>query len=242
MGLIKPPWISQEWFRKCPFNYCDHFGEKKLLATVCIICKEDVERIEKYQKEGKDPYDSKNVLDDVGKDLAEALALVSIQAEEMGIDLDNLPEEEEIYDCCKERIYKIAVKYGDKVELVMKNLEVVPIDTDLKLLEKVMDVLSHSRHYVIAKIGRALHSREEERYDLYMVDLADSKTSALFVYVAIQRNCRVLLALVKHKPLIDLREEHLKFAKLSLKISELIRKEFFPYEDLNFKEFGYKDF
>ena len=67
MGVIKPPWISQEWFRKCPFNYCDHFGDKKLLATVCKICKEDIERVEKYKKEGRDPFDIKNALDDVAE-------------------------------------------------------------------------------------------------------------------------------------------------------------------------------
>lgn len=243
MGVIKPPWISDSWFRKCPFNYCDHFGDKELLATVCKVCKEELDRLAKYKKEGKDPYDMKNVLNDVAEDLATTMYLVQKDAERMGIDLNNIPEvEEDPYDYQEEPIYKIAVKYGDRVEQVMRNLEVIPVDVDLRLLEKVIDVLSHSRHYVIAKIGRALMSKERERLDRFMGDLADSKTSALFAYVAIQRNCRALLALVKHKPLIDLREKHLKFAKLSLKISELIKEDFFPYEDLVYEEFGYEDF
>lgn len=243
MGVIKPPWISQEWFRSCPFNYCDHFGNKKLLASVCKICKEDVERVERYKRTGKDPYEMKNVLDDVAENFAKTLAFVQTQAKEMGIDLNNLSEEEEDpYNLHQEPIFKVIVKYGDRVEQTTRDLEVVPIDADLKLLEKVLDVLSHSRHYVIAKIGRALHSREEERFDLMMQDLADSKTSALFAYVAIQRNCRALLALVKHKPLIDWREAHLKLAKLSLKVSNLIKEDFFPLDDLTYEEFGYEDF
>lgn len=242
MGVIKPPWISQEWFRSCPFNYCDHFGDKKLLATVCKICKEEIERIENYKKEGKDPYDIKNVLDDVAEGFAKTMALVKTQAEEIVIDFNNLPEEEDLYDSHQEPIFKLIVKYGMKVQQAMKDLEVVPIDADVRLLEKIVDVLSHSRHYMIAKIGRALHSREEERIDLFMQDLAGSKTSALFAYVAIQRNCQALLALVKHRPLIEWRENHLKLAKLSLKISTLIKEEFFPLEDLIYEEFGYEDF
>ncbi|MBI2337904.1 hypothetical protein HYU95_01860 [Candidatus Daviesbacteria bacterium] len=242
MGIIKPPWISQKWFRSCPFNYCDHFGDKKLLATVCIICKEDIERIEKYQKESKDPYDMKNILDDVAQNFAKTMTFVQIQAEEMGLDLDNLPDRKDSYDYHKEPIFKLMVKYGNRVEQATKDLEVVPIDANVKLLEKVLDVLSYSRHYVISKIGRALQSRKEEQFDLIMYDLADSKTSALFAYVAIQRNCQALLALVKHKPLTDWRENHLKLAKLSLKVSNLIKEEFFPLEDLIYEEFGYGDF
>lgn len=243
MGVIKPPWISQNWFRKCPFNYCDHFGDKKVLATVCKICKEDIDRVEKYKKECKNPYNMKNVLDGVAENLATTMYLVQKDAERMGIDLNDVPEvEEDPYEYEEEPIYKIAIKYGDQVEQVMRNLEVVPVGCDLKLLEKVLDVLSHSRHYVIAKIGRALYSKHEEQFDLFMEDLADSKTSALFAYVAIQRNCKALLALVKHKPLIDFRQKHLKFAKLSLKVCDLIKEEFFPNEDLVYEEFGYEDF
>lgn len=83
---------------------------------------------------------------------------------------------------------------------------------------------------------------EEERLDFMMQDLADSKTSAPFAYVAVQRNCRALLALVKRKPLIEWRDEHLKLAKLSLRVSALIKEEFFPLEDLIYEEFGCDDF
>ena len=51
-----------------------------------------------------------------------------------------------------------------------------------------------------------------------------------------------MLTLVKHKPLVDLREEHLKFAQLSLRTSDLIKQEFFPLEELEYDEFGYSDF
>lgn len=62
MGVVKPPWVSKDWFAQCPFNYCDHFGEKEILATVCKICKDELNRLKLYKKAGKDPYDIKTFL------------------------------------------------------------------------------------------------------------------------------------------------------------------------------------
>jgi len=53
MGIIRPPWISREWFAQGPFNYCDHFGNKLLLATVCKICDDELKRDMLYKKAGK---------------------------------------------------------------------------------------------------------------------------------------------------------------------------------------------
>lgn len=115
MGVIKPPWISQEWFRQCPFNYCDHFGDKKRLAEVCKICQEELEYQAKCKKEGKDPYDMKNVFQEIGDNLAKTMVLVRQEAERMGIDLENLDGEyEEPPRPNNNPIYKLVAKYGDR--------------------------------------------------------------------------------------------------------------------------------
>jgi len=242
MGVIRPSWISKEWFAQCPFNYCDHFGDKDMLASVCKICKEEIDRLERYRKEGKDPYDMKNVFEDIGKDLAEAMVMLTKKAKEMGIDLDNLPDEED--DELSHESYPIfntVRKYGDKVEKAIKELEIIPIDADIKLILKAADALSHSRHYIIAKIGRALSSRQREEKDS-LIDVQDSKTSAFLAYIAIERNSKALLTLANHKPLKSMKTKHLKLAKLSLDLCELIKDEFFPEEKLEYEEFGYNDF
>ncbi|MBI2420932.1 MAG: hypothetical protein HYV38_02505 [Candidatus Levybacteria bacterium] len=242
MGVIKPPWVSEKWFNRTPFNYCDHFGDKERLATKCRICKDEIDRLERYKKEGKDPYDMKNVFEDLGKDLALAMAMVTKKAKEMGIDLDNLPDEEdeapphESYP-----IFNTVGKYGNKIEGASKELKIIPIDTDTKLVLKAVDAFSHSRHYVVAKIGRVLSSRWEEAKDPDD-DLDDSKTSAFLAYIAIDRNSRAFLALAEHKPLNSMKVKHLKLAKLSLELCELIKEEFFPDERLEYEEFGYNDF
>src|SRR3989344_5120286 len=205
MGVIKPPWTSQEWFRRCLFNYCDHFGDKQRLATICKICQEELDYLGKCQKEGKNPYDMKNVFKEVGDNLAKVMVMVHQEAKRLGIDLDNLDDD-----------YK-------------------------EVLKKTMDVFSHSRHYIIAKIGRALSSRWYEEQDPED-DTEDSKTSALLAYVAIERNSRAALALSRHKPLRDLKQKHLKFAKLSLEVAQTIKEEFFPKENLAYREFGTKEY
>ncbi len=241
MGVIRPPWISKEWFSQCPFNYCDHFGDKELLATVCKICKDEIKRLELYKKSGKDPYDMKNVLKDVGQDLAKAIVMVSKKAEEMGIDLSNLPDEED--EPVKESypIFNTVKKYADKIEKTIKQLEIIPIDSDKGIVLKAVDSFSHSRYYIIAKIGRAFSSKwEEAKYP--EDDLDDSKTSAFLAYIVIDRNSRAFLALARHKPLMSMRIRYLKLAALSLSLCDLIREKFFPEDKLEYEEFGYYDF
>lgn len=75
-----------------------------------------------------------------------------------------------------------------------------------------------------------------------MEELADSKTSALFTYMAIERNSRALAALAKHKLLHHLKEKHLKLAAISLELIEIVREEFFPEEKLESKEFGCEEY
>lgn len=237
---MRPPWISKRWFNKCPFNYCDHFGNKERLATVCKICKEDIKRIDRYIKEGKDPYAWENVFKDIAKDLAETMKLLYEGAKKWGIDLDSLPDKEipEPPRSDTYPIYRLVTKYSDGLRAIIKELEVVPIKTDTELLEKAVDVLAHSEHYIVAKIGRALSSRWRWKDDPMMNDVHDDKTSALLAFIAIERNSRALLALSKHKPLSHLRTRHLKLAKLSLQLCNVIKEEFFPKYRLDYEEFG----
>lgn len=243
MGVFRPPWISKEWFTKCPFNYCDHFGDQEVLATVCKICKEDVQRKKFYKKAGKDPNDWKYVFQDLADNLAKVHKMIEEDAKRLGIDLNNIPDEEDsVPEPETYPVFLLIRDYGDCFEKIIKNLSAVPIDTNTELVVKAIDVLAHSRGYVIAKTARALHSKYEERDNPIMEELADSKTSALFVYIAIERNSRALLALAKHKPLRELRKEHLKFAAVSLEMMQILQDYFFPEDDLIYEEFGCEEY
>lgn len=237
MGVIRPPWVSKDWFSQCPFNYCDHFGDKEVLATVCKICKDEPQREKLYKKAGKDPHDLKYVFQDVADSLAQTMKMIQEKAKEMGVDLDNRDDVEEPPPPEKDPIFNLIKKYGDKIDRAIKELYFLPVDTDKYLIEKALDVLSHSRHYIIAKTARALSSRWEEQRDSED-DLFDSKTSAFLAYIAMERNSRAFLTLSKHRPLLELKQEHLKLASLSIKMVDLLKEEFFPQDKLNYSEFG----
>lgn len=242
MGIVKPPWISQYWFRQCPFNYCDHFGNKRRLSEVCLICKDELERLARYKKEGKDPNDMKNVFKDLEETMTKTLVMVTEEAKHMGVDLDKIEDDyEESEDYHKNPLFKLVLRYGFKVEAVINNLSEVPVNADRDLLIKAVDAFSHSRHYVIAKIGRAISSRWEEENDPEDKTL-DAKTSAFLAYIAVIRNSQAALALAAHKPMAYAKSDHLKFAKVSIEVADIIKKEFFQKEELAYKEFGCEEY
>lgn len=242
MGVVKPPWITYEWFRQCPFNYCDHFGNKQRLAEVCKICKDELEYEARCLVEGKDPNDWGEVFKLIGENLAKAMQLIQEEADRMGIDLSKGDDDFEDPPPAKNYpIYELVNKYGNSVERMMNNLSIVPKDVDMDLFSKALATFSHSRYYVVAKTSRALSGRWREERDP-IIDSDDAKTSALLAYIAVERNSRAALALAHHRPLSDLKIKHLKFAKLSLETASIIKQHFFSNYKFAYKEFGSEEF
>lgn len=240
MGLVEPPWVDKKFFDSVPFNYCDHFGDKEELSLMCKICKDEIEWKEKLREEGRDPNSWDEVFKEVGKNLALAMAMIRRDAKRLGIDLNNIEDESNPREIQPRRysIYRVIEKYGYKVEKAIKDLEFVPKEANIFLLKKAMDVFSHSRFYAQVKIHRALASRKEETDDEIMRELADSKTSALLAYIAIERNSRVFFRLSNHKPLVYLKSKLLKLSILSLELANLIENDFYPDDKFELKEFG----
>jgi hypothetical protein len=228
MGLIKPPWIDEKFFQSVPFNYCDHFGDKEELGLMCLICKEDIEREEKYKMEGKDPNAWENIAGELHKNFVKRMMMLSRMADEMGIDLENIPDEEEIKpDFNSYPISKVIETYSKLVRKTIHQLSEVPIETNIHLVTEALDALEHSEHYIIAKTHRALFSRWEDKgskgKEYYSFD---AETSAFLAYVAIERNSRALYRLAHHKPLLELRNYHLNMVAKSLDVMEELQDEF----------------
>lgn len=243
MGVIKPPWISENWFTRYTFNYCDHFGNKRILVRLCKICAQEIDRIGSYRKKGQDPYDINNVLGDVANVFADVMISLRKQAKRFGIDVDNLPdvEEEEIRheDFL---VYQVVYGYGKLVEDLLIKLETLAEKKRTHLLQKFVDVLGHSRHYIVAKIARALDSKYEREDNAIMRELADSKTSALFAYVAVKRNILGSLAFARLARTREEKRVFLEFAEISHQVTECIRDEFFPEEGLAYEEYGCEEY
>lgn len=240
MGVIKPPWISEKWFASCVFNYCDHFGDKRVLVRLCKICADEVDRITHYCKKGEDPYDMNNVLHDIAKTFAQTMLMVRKRALKMGIDInDNSDIEENHINVEDYPIYHLVREYGDMVGEILNGLWPILEKHHSEFLDMFVDVMDHSRHFVVAKTARALSSKYEREYDSGIAEeLADSKTSAFFAYVAIKRNAMGALALAKRSEKHDDRQFFLEFAEISQQLLRNIQREFFPDDELIYEEFG----
>ena len=238
MGLIKPPWISKEWFHDCPFNYCDHFGDKEYLAAVCIICRDEVNHKGMFEgeqiPEKRQPFVTKES-DDISFDLR--LTEESESEDEFFEFMEDV--QEELMPPEIERFLRVLRRYGDQVEKVLIVLDQYESS---ELVIKARDVLFHSRHYVYVKVNRAWSSYIREIALDMREELSDSKTSALFAYVALDRNSRALLALSKSYPYDAWQETFVEILDISLDIMETIKKIFFPEDKLKYVDVGCEDY
>lgn len=242
MGVVKLPWVPEHVFTKLTFNYCDHFGDKKILVRLCKVCREEEERKEKYRRAGKDPYDPRNVFADMRRDMTKTVGMLHKKVKELGINLeilkDNAEEEIEPRDFS---IYRLVEKYGFLVDENINKIYPVWERHKVKLLKETLEVLGHSRSYILAKIYRAIFSKQEEDNDEMLREIPDSKTSAFFAYLAIKRNYLIAIKLSQVFEDLMLKEKFLKFADISLELCEQIRREFFPNDALEYEEWGYSD-
>jgi hypothetical protein len=227
MGVVRPSWITVEWFAQCPYNYCDHFGDKSILARVCQFCLEDLVRDKRPSSlQQLDPFNIQFLIIDIPKEVSKILVDIDNAKEKLGLTLEerriNLSEDQ----FGNFAIYKVALEYGYLVEEIMHLIESFPKIKNRELAE----ALSHSRYYVQVKISRALSSKNEEQKNP-TIDLFDSKTSALFAYLAAMRNSQETIKFVEKAGIsLLIKKQLLEFALTSIKIAELIRNQFFPLE------------
>lgn len=227
MGVIRPPWITVDWFSKCPFNYCDHFGDKKILAVVCKICREDLRRENLYPKEGLNPYAFDFIIKDAAKQLAEIVINVGDYSKKTGIDPSYQKR-------TSKTSYQLAKEYGDNVEKIIKS----PPDLPEELLMELTDSLSHSRHYTQAKIYRAISSKVEEAKSFISRDLQDSKTSAFLAFIAVLRNLQVMMKSLEFIKSYEDKKVLVEIMNEGLALEGMIIEDFFPDEELVYEEIG----
>lgn len=242
MGVVKLPWVPEHVFTKLAFNYCDHFGDKKILVRFCKVCREEEERKEKYKRAGKDPYDLRNVFADIRRDMEKTVIMLHKKAKEWGVNLNTLDDDgDEEIEPQDFPIYRLVEKYGFLVGENINKIYPVWERHKVKLLKEALEVLGHSRSYVLAKIYRAIFSKQEEDNDEMLREIPDSKTSAFFAYLGIKRNYLIAIKLSQVFEDLTLKEKFLKFADISLELCEQIRREFFPNDALEYKEWGCSD-
>lgn len=220
-----------------------------MLQKICRVCNDEVKRLARYKKLGLDPYDIGSVIKEITESFVKMNKSLEKETKKRGIDLSNLPEvvdddpEPDTYP-----MFRVVEKYGNHIaKIVLILAKVAEKHPKVMFLKMAVDVLAHSRGYIISKTGRALSSRREEMMDKNLQTNSDAKISTFFAYVAIKRNTLALVAFsyfLKTMGISDLefRQDILKEADISYDVSELLRQEFFPKEQLTYNEIGCEEY
>lgn len=192
------------------YNYCDRWCERCPLRHKCYLYAKEQKRIAKHKAKGEDPYDWNIVMQDVKENFDETLKLLHKTAEEQGIDLNTLPEEEyKEYDPDNHPLMKVANTYLKMAQKFLKKLqqtiqtegvdltkrvEIIPsAKGDIGTLRKVVssyEVISWYHTLIPVKIHRALQSKMEIEADEFAQSDADA--SAKIAYIGIIKSIDAL--------------------------------------------------
>lgn len=236
MGAIKPPWISKEEFYRLPFNFCDRWCKRCNLTGICKVYQEDQKEREKAIKEGKDPDSWEFAFEVIQKNFKETRKLLYEGAKKWGIDMKKI--EKEVAEEMKKEdftkppayqkspIYRTTLRLSHDLYQLLKELDVVPLETETERIKDDIEVLSFYRSLILAKTARSLSS--EEREENYPEDLKtyDEKTSAFIVYHALDKISQALINLSKEKTLDLTRQKGLTIAKASINLAKTLSEKF----------------
>lgn len=154
-----------------PYNYCDYRCERCEHRAECKVYKQDEERSLAHRLKGEDPYDMKIVMQDVEADLKQAMDMLRQQAEEMGIDLDEISDEESEMPPDPEEypLYRQSHEFTLNAHQFLRKLR--EVRSANPVLEEEIGNLAWHHTVVSAKLARAYSGRglddELETEDAY---------------------------------------------------------------------------
>lgn len=201
------------------YNYCDRWCERCPLANKCLVYAKDHKRLLEHRKKGENPYDWKIVMQDVGESFKEAIQMLHKIADEQGIDLEALPNEEyKEPDPSGHPLYKRAHNYMNFASKFLKRLresiqaegvdlseriEVIPPSIkDVRTLREIVscyETISWYHTLVPAKIYRALTQEFDEDIDKEMAQIGqdDANGSAKVAYDGLVKSISALQKVYK---------------------------------------------
>ncbi|MGB9720885.1 MAG: hypothetical protein ACPL28_05330 [bacterium] len=146
-----------------PYNYCDYRCDRCEEKDNCRVYKDNEERVLQHYLKGEDPNDPDIFLNDLKEIFSKTKEMIKKAAEEQGIDLDELPEQEipEV-DPHTYVIYNLAYEYFDQAHKLIQRLEKTGVP------EEIMDDFDDFAWYhtlLVAKTGRLVSGFDDEFFD-----------------------------------------------------------------------------
>jgi len=219
------------------YNYCDRWCERCPLKDRCLLYAKEAKRLARHKTRGEDPYDWNIVMQDIKEDFGETLTLLRKFAEEQGIDINELPEEEpEPYDPSNHPLMKTGNNYfemtrkyleelrkiiNEEREDLAKRVEIIPsAEGDIETLKEIIsnyEIISWYHTLISVKIHRALQGKMEHDEDEFAQSDADG--SAKVAYIGIMKSMNAL------KVIYDWDENHQEVTLTLLVELEKIRRD-----------------
>jgi hypothetical protein len=204
------------------YNYCNRWCERCIFTRRCLQFQMEEEE-KRHQESSRSLDENAAFLEQTANALALAMELVHDFAEKEGIDLDALDlegameEQEKTHEAvhnhaCSQSALDYAKKAGQwfdtskelwqaKEQEINSASVVVAKDRDpgreAEVITDAADVISWHRHFIAAKIMRALSGKDEDEFE----DMpSDSDGSAKIALVAIDHSMAAWMTLLEHFP------------------------------------------
>lgn len=210
--------ITKTEFTPGIYNYCDRWCEKCTLSHKCFLYSKEQALLKKHRERGEDPHDLRIVMQDVKESMQEAMQLIKKTAEEQGIDLNAVSEEEyELPDPREHPLHKSADKYRHMAGQFLKKLqkiiqkegkdltkrvEIIPSpEKDIGSLQHIVscyETISWYHTLISAKIYRALcKEKHQDDEELRQIEQSDADGSAKIAYMGLTKSMSALQEIYK---------------------------------------------
>jgi hypothetical protein len=201
--------MPKEEFISGIYNYCDRWCERCRFRNKCSLYDKEQKRLAEHESKGEDPYDWDVVLEDMKEDFAETLKLLHKAAEQHGINLDDIPEEDvEMPDPSNHPLAIASSAYSKEASGFLKSLRdtiqkeggdlskrvayMPSAEGDKEILMQILssyDTIMWYHTLIPVKIRRALQGKMEEQDEF---SREDALVSAKIAYLGILRSLQSL--------------------------------------------------
>lgn len=233
-GAIRPPWIDKEMFYRMPFNFCDRWCERCYLGNRCRVYISEQASRRKYLRQKRDPDSWECVFESIKDSFEETKKLIEKGAKKWGFDISNIddsdyqspPEPEDL------PLYILFSNYCLKLKKLLRDLSIVPVGVDEKLLLENAHIISYYELLIPAKIYRAITSKIEEEED-EEDKTKDSNTSAFIVVNSLKSISKALNDIADDEFLVVFKKRALHLKNITSQLIEVICEEFDLLEKKN---------
>lgn len=156
--------IMADKFKPGPYNYCDYRCDRCDERENCRVYKENEERMLQHYLKGEDPNDPEIFINDLKDIFDKTKDMLEKAAEEQGININELSDEEEIVEVDPHNyvIYNYAYEYYKQAKKLIQKIEKTGIPEEIK---EDFDDFAWYHTLLVAKTGRLVSGFDDKFFD-----------------------------------------------------------------------------